>query len=44
MSIERTIQGIRISAIVNGHRVSMHYIGYTKRQAVSEFKAHIRGE
>jgi len=39
MSIERTVQGWRISDIVHGYRVSQHYIGYTKREAIRLFRA-----
>jgi hypothetical protein len=42
MTIERTIQGIRISTIHKGYLVTQHYIGYSKREATKLFKRHIR--
>ena len=42
MSVERTTQGIRISTIYKGKFVSMHYIFYTKREAIREFKQHLK--
>lgn len=43
MSIERTIQGYwRISAMVNNHRVQRLFAGYTKREAIAEFKRTIK--
>jgi len=42
MTIEKTIQGIRISEIIFNHRVSMHYIGYSRKQAMQAFKAYIK--
>jgi hypothetical protein len=47
MTIEKTIQGIRISDMiayngalgypVGGHLFTRHYIGYTKKQAMAKF-------
>lgn len=34
--------GIEISAIVNDHRVSMVYMGYTKKEAVKLFKEYVK--
>ncbi len=42
MTIERTIQGWRVSAMHHGYRVSQHYIGYTRREAVRLFREHLR--
>ena len=35
-------KGWRVSAIVNDHRVSYLFIDYTKREALSLFREHIR--
>ena len=43
MTIENTFQGIRISTVHNDQYVTMHYIGYTKREAIREFKLYLRG-
>lgn len=43
MTVEKTFQGIRISTIHKGHRVSMHYMGYTKEEAIREFKHYLKG-
>jgi len=42
MTVENTFQGIRVSTMHKGYRVSMHYIGYTKKEAVLEFKQHLK--
>ena len=45
MTIERTFQGAwRISAMHRGQFLSRQFMGYTKREAVAEFKAFLRGE
>lgn len=42
MNIERTTQGAwRISDVVNGYRESRQYFGYTKREAIAEFRADV---
>jgi hypothetical protein len=38
VTVERTLQGWRVSAMLKGYRVSKHYIGYTKRDAIRMFK------
>ena len=43
MTIENTFQGIRISTIHNDQYVTMHYIGYSKTEAIRLFKKHLRG-
>lgn len=43
MTIERTFQGLRISTIHKDQYVTMHYIGYSKKEAVRLFKEHLRG-
>ena len=42
MTIERTIQGIRISTIHNGYLVTRQYIGYSKIESVRLFKLYIK--
>lgn len=43
ISIEKTFQGAwRISAIVNGFLVSKQYMGYSKREALAEFKDEVQ--
>jgi hypothetical protein len=42
MTIEQTMQGIRVSDIIFNQRVSMHYIGYSKKQAKRRFKEYIQ--
>lgn len=40
MTIEKTFQGAwRISKIIDGYLVSKQYFGYTKKEAIAEFKA-----
>lgn len=42
MSIYKTFQGAwRISAILNGYRVSRQYFGYSKREVVRLFKSEV---
>lgn len=38
MIIEILHSGIRISAMVNGYRESKLFIGYSKREAIANFK------
>jgi len=43
ISTEKTFQGAwRLSAIVNGYLVSHQYMGYTKKEAISNFKQLIK--
>ena len=42
MTIESTIQGWRVSTVHAGYRISQHYIGYTRREAVRLFRKHLR--
>lgn len=45
MNAERTTQGAwRISDVVDGYRESRQYFGYSKREAIAEFKADIAEE
>lgn len=44
ISSERTIQGIRLSTILGNQYIHKHYIGYSKREAMSEFKEYLREE
>lgn len=44
MNIERTTQGWRVSDIIRGYRVSKHYIGYTKKEAKTQFKEEFKEE
>jgi hypothetical protein len=39
--IEKTPSHMILSAIIDGERVSMKYIGYTKQQAVKLFKEYL---
>lgn len=44
MTIEKTFQGAyRVSDIINGQYVSRQYFGYTKKEAIAEFKHEVRG-
>lgn len=36
--VRKTTQGYEVSDIINGYRVHKHYIGYTKREAITLFK------
>lgn len=39
MTVTKTFQGaIQIASIVNGHLETKQYIGYTKREAINQFK------
>ena len=42
MTVEKTIQGIRISTIYKGYLVTQHYLGYTRKEAVLEFKQYLK--
>lgn len=42
MTIEKTIQGIRISDIVGTQRMSRHFIGYTKTQAIKKWNNELK--
>lgn len=42
MSIEKTLQGIRISIIHKGYRVSRLYMGYSKTESVRLFKEYLK--
>jgi len=42
MTVERTIQGYRVSTIKFNRLVSMHYIGYTRKEAVEEFREFLK--
>lgn len=42
ISIEQTFQGFRLSTIMFDRLVHKHYIGYTKREAIREFKEYLR--
>lgn len=42
MSIEKTLQGIRISTIYKGYRVSRLYMGYSKTESVRLFKEYLK--
>lgn len=37
LSVEKSVYGIRVSAIINGTRESRLYIGYTQGEAVRRF-------
>ena len=43
MTATKTFQGAwRISAVHNGYLVSRQYFGYTKREAIAQFRAELR--
>ncbi len=43
MTIERTFRGSWIIATMRkGFRISRHYMGYTKREAIAEFKKYLK--
>lgn len=45
MTIAKTFQGAwRVSAMINGYCESKQYFGYTKREAIAEFKAEFKGK
>lgn len=44
MLIEKTFQGIRVSAIVQGRLTSRHYIDYTEAEAIEKFRAEFEAE
>lgn len=41
MTVERTVQGYRISSVHNGYLVTRHYIGYSIKDAKKLFKIYI---
>ena len=41
MNIQKTEQGLRLSAMVNGIRYATHFIGYSIPEAVRKFKAEL---
>ena len=41
MTIETTMQGYLISTMHKGARVSMHYIGYTRKEAMQAFRQYL---
>jgi hypothetical protein len=43
MTIEKIHSGIRIYTMHNGYLVSRLFIGYTKKEAISEFKEYLKG-
>ncbi len=38
MTVERTIQGYRITDTICGKYVTWHYIGYTRKESITEFR------
>lgn len=42
ISTYRTFQGWECAAVVGGYRRHLHYIGFTKREAIREFRAYLR--
>ncbi len=42
MTVEPFIHGWRIYDIVNGHLVTRRYIGFSKREAIKEFKRELK--
>lgn len=42
MTIEKTIQGIRITDIVGTRLMTRHFIGYTQKQAIAKFKKELK--
>ncbi len=44
MTVERTIQGIRVTDMINGEYKTFHYIGYTKKEAIAEFKQEFKAD
>ncbi len=44
MTITKTMQGAySVSKIVKGHLITKTYFGYTKREALNEFKYYVKG-
>lgn len=42
ISTTRTSQGWECATIKNGARIHMHYIGYSKREAIAAFRIYAR--
>jgi hypothetical protein len=42
MTIEKTIQGIRITDMINKQFITRHFIGYTKVQAIKKFNNEVK--
>jgi len=42
MTVEKTIQGIRISTIYKGYLVTQHYLGYTRKEAKQLFRQYLK--
>lgn len=42
MTITKTIQGIRLSTILDNHLFTRHYIGYSMTEAKKKFRKEIR--
>ena len=42
MTKTQTHEGVAISEIVDGHLVTRHYIGYTRREAESLFRTEVK--
>ena len=41
MNVHSTPQGFECYAVIDGHLKHVHYIGYTKREAIASFRAEI---
>jgi len=41
ITIEKTFQGIRLTTILFDRLIHKHYIGYSKRDAIREFKEYL---
>lgn len=41
MTVTRTSEGWECATVKNGYRMHRHYIGYTKREAIREFRRYI---
>lgn len=44
MTIEKTLQGYRISTMHQGYLITRLYIGYSKKEAIQQFKLYIKGK
>ncbi len=43
MTIEKTVNGYyKMSTMKNGYLVHQMYIGYTRKEAIAEFKAYLK--
>lgn len=42
MIARKTSQGVEYSALLGGRLVHMHYIGYTRREALALFRRYLR--